>query len=70
MPTHARIAYTDAAPNFQQQFGAQKAEWMKSITELYKYRHNNSDAGLKEMIGGIRAKPLPAGAGGTTPATP
>ncbi len=41
------------------QFAAKKTEWMEALTNWYKYRHNNSDAGLTEMIAGITAKPLP-----------
>jgi tetratricopeptide (TPR) repeat protein len=50
------VAYNDksAKPD-----PARKAEWMKTLTEIYKYRHNNSDAGLQEMINGITAKPVP-----------
>lgn len=36
-----------------------KNEWMEQLTGFYKYRHNNSDAGLKEMIAGIQNTPLP-----------
>lgn len=38
---------------------AAKKEWMDSLSTWYKYRHNQSDAGLTEMIAGILAKPLP-----------
>jgi hypothetical protein len=38
---------------------AAKKEWMESLSTWYKYRHNQSDAGLNEMIAGILAKPLP-----------
>jgi hypothetical protein len=38
---------------------AQKAKWLERLTELYKFRHNKSDAGLNEMIAGVLAKPLP-----------
>lgn len=41
------------------QFAAKKTEWMENLTTWYKYRHNNSDAGLTEMIAGITSKPLP-----------
>lgn len=65
------IAYTDDNPQLQQRFQQQRADWMNKVTELYKSRHNNSDAGLKEMLAGIRAKPLPTRSTGaaTTPAT-
>ncbi len=36
-----------------------KAAWMAALTDLYKFRHDKSDAGLNEMIAGILAKPLP-----------
>jgi hypothetical protein len=38
---------------------ASKAEWTKRLTDLYKFRHDNSDAGLTEFISGVLAKPLP-----------
>lgn len=37
---------------------AKKADFMKVLTELYKSRHNNADAGLTELIAGIKAQPL------------
>lgn len=36
-----------------------KKTWMESLSTWYKYRNNQSDAGLNEMIAGILAKPLP-----------
>jgi hypothetical protein len=38
---------------------AAKKVWLDSLSSWYKYRHNQSDAGLTEMIAGILAKPLP-----------
>jgi tetratricopeptide (TPR) repeat protein len=38
---------------------AKKAEWAKRLTDLYKFRHENSDAGLNEFIAGVLATPLP-----------
>jgi hypothetical protein len=38
---------------------AKKAEWTKRLTDLYKFRHENSDAGLNEFIAGVLARPLP-----------
>jgi|ERR1051325_4995593 hypothetical protein len=38
---------------------ASKAQWLARLTELYKFRHNNSDAGLNEMIASVMSKPLP-----------
>ncbi|MDQ1729096.1 MAG: hypothetical protein QOD33_1221 [Pyrinomonadaceae bacterium] len=47
------VSGTDAA--------AQPAKnlWLARLTELYKYRHNKSDAGLNEMIASVMSKPLP-----------
>lgn len=36
-----------------------KTRWMESLSSWYKYRHNQSDTGLTEMIAGILSKPLP-----------
>lgn len=36
-----------------------KADAMTRLTDWYKFRHNQSDAGLNEMIAGILSKPLP-----------
>ena len=41
------------------QHQASKTEWTKRVTELYKFRHENSDAGLNEFIASILSKPLP-----------
>jgi hypothetical protein len=41
------------------QYQAKKAEWAKRLTDLYKFRHDNSDAGLSDFIAGVLAKPLP-----------
>jgi tetratricopeptide (TPR) repeat protein len=38
---------------------AKKAEWTKRLTDLYKFRHDNSDVGLNEFIAGVLSKPLP-----------
>jgi hypothetical protein len=38
---------------------ALKTESMNTLTQWYKYLHNNSDAGLTEMVAGILSKPLP-----------
>lgn len=35
------------------------AEWVDTLIGFYKIRHNNSEAGLKELIGTILAQPLP-----------
>ena len=36
-----------------------KAQWMAQLTNFYKFRNNNSDAGLTELIAGVLSKPLP-----------
>jgi hypothetical protein len=36
-----------------------KTQWLARLTELYKFRHNQSDAGLNEMIASVMSKPLP-----------
>jgi len=41
------------------QHQAKKAEWTKRLTDLYKFRHQNSDAGLNEFVAGVLVKPLP-----------
>lgn len=38
---------------------AKKAEWTKRLTDLYKFRHENSDTGLNEFVAGVLATPLP-----------
>jgi hypothetical protein len=60
------IAYMDATPENTKRFEGQRAGWMEKLTTYYKFRNNKSDAGLKEMISGIRTKPLP---GQPAPAT-
>lgn len=47
------LAGTDAAAQ------QSKAQWLARLTELYKFRHNQSDAGLNEMIASVLSKPLP-----------
>lgn len=36
-----------------------KAQWLTQLTNFYKFRHENSDAGLNEFIAGVLTKPLP-----------
>jgi uncharacterized protein YxeA len=40
-------------------FATQKAEWLKQLTLYYKYRHEDKEDGLNELIAGITSKPLP-----------
>ena len=47
------LAGTDAA------YTAQKTVWNDSLTQWYKYRNNNTDTGLSQLIAGILSKPLP-----------
>jgi hypothetical protein len=39
--------------------GEQKAAWSERLTEVYKWRHDGSDAGLGERVAGAPTKPLP-----------
>ena len=41
------------------QHQAAKTQSMAQLTNFYKFRHNNSDAGLTEFIAGVLSKPLP-----------
>jgi hypothetical protein len=47
------LAGTDAT------YQAKKVEWLDAVTTWYKYRHNNSDAGLTDLIASVMTKPLP-----------
>ena len=47
------LAGTDAA------YATQKTVWNDSLMQWYKYRNNNTDTGLSEMLAGILSKPLP-----------
>lgn len=49
------VALAGSDPNFS----APKAVWNESLTTWYKYRNNNADTGLTELVAGILAKPLP-----------
>ena len=46
------------AGNDPQQQGA-KNQWMTQLTNFWKFRHDNTDAGLTEYTAGILSKPLP-----------
>jgi hypothetical protein len=41
------------------QYQANKTAWLEGLTTWYKYRNNQSDAGLTEMIASVLSKPLP-----------
>lgn len=36
-----------------------RKEWQAQMTNYYKFRNNNSEAGMPELIAGVLAKPLP-----------
>ncbi|HEX8144488.1 MAG TPA: hypothetical protein VF553_18115 [Pyrinomonadaceae bacterium] len=36
-----------------------KAQWMTQLTSFYKFRHNDTEAGMPELIAGVLSKPLP-----------
>jgi len=38
---------------------ALKAEWLATLTDIYKDFHNNTDAGLSELIATVLSKPMP-----------
>jgi hypothetical protein len=40
-------------------YSNQKTLWNDSLMQWYKYRNNNSDTGLSQMLAGILSKPLP-----------
>jgi tetratricopeptide (TPR) repeat protein len=49
------VALAGSDPQHQ----AAKTQWLARLTDLYKFRHNGSDAGLTEFIAGILSQPLP-----------
>jgi LysM repeat protein len=49
------VAAAGSDPKTQQA----KAAWLASLTSYYKFRHENSDAGLNEFINAALSKPLP-----------
>lgn len=53
------LARAVALAGTNQTLAASKTQWLERLTELYKFRHNQSDAGLTEMIAGVLNKPLP-----------
>jgi hypothetical protein len=52
------IAYSNSSPDAAK-FAADRASWMEALTRYYKYRNNDSDAGLKELIASITSRPIP-----------
>jgi hypothetical protein len=63
------VAYNDASPNAAANAPA-RAAWMDALTKYYKYRNNDSDTGLKELIASITSKPLPKPDETIAPLTP
>lgn len=49
------VAAAGSDPKAQQA----KAQWLASLTSYYKFRNNNTDTGLAELIAGALSKPLP-----------
>jgi len=47
------LAGSDAA------YATQKTTWNESLTTWYKFRNNDQDTGMKELVAGILSKPLP-----------
>ena len=47
------LAGADAA------YATQKTAWNESLTTWYKFRNNDQDTGMKELVAGILSKPLP-----------
>ena len=41
------------------QYAQNKTAWLASLTTFYKFRHQDSDAGLNEFIASVVSKPLP-----------
>jgi len=41
------------------QYGQARARWMQELTRFYRFRNNDSTAGLEAFIAGVAAKPLP-----------
>ena len=50
-----------AAAGTDQQYAPTKTAWLNTLTTFYKFRHENSDAGLNEFVASVMSKPLPPG---------
>ena len=42
-----------------EKYKANKPAWLESLTTWYKYRHNDSEVGLNDLIASVMSKPLP-----------
>ncbi|HEX8774270.1 MAG TPA: hypothetical protein VF735_11725 [Pyrinomonadaceae bacterium] len=40
-------------------YASVKAQWTTQLTNFYKFRHNDSEAGMQELIASVLSKPLP-----------
>jgi hypothetical protein len=49
------VAFAGTSPQNQ----TAKGQWMAQLTNFWKFRHENSDAGLNEYIAGVLKTPLP-----------
>ena len=49
------VALAGNDPKYQ----TQKKQWMEDLSTWYKFRHNQSDAGINELIASVLSKPLP-----------
>jgi hypothetical protein len=49
------VALAGTDPKYQ----VNKKDWLEALSTWYKYRHNQTDAGLNEMIASVLSKPLP-----------
>jgi hypothetical protein len=63
------VAFSNTSPDTAK-YAAARTEWTNQLTTYYKYRNNGSDTGLKELIAGITAKPLPKPGETVAPMTP
>ncbi|HEX8845786.1 MAG TPA: hypothetical protein VF791_14130 [Pyrinomonadaceae bacterium] len=63
------IAYSNTASN-PALYNQNRPGWMETLTNFYKFRNNNSDTGLKELIAGITSRPIPKPGEAVAPMTP
>jgi hypothetical protein len=60
------IAYADTSAKAAD-YATYRKSWMDDLTGFYKYRNNNTDTGLKELLAGITSRPLPKPGEAVTP---
>jgi len=60
------ITYSNSSPDAAS-FAQARTAWTESMTKYYKYRNNNSDTGLKELLSSITTRPLPKPGEAVTP---